>query len=106
MTPTPLADEQKLIFGQTAVLAQYGRAMLSIQLFETQLSGAAMLGSVKDPFAQTQRRNVQRLLKKALKRAIHLNFKATSAEARVSAAKVLPPDLMKEVTKQSSGGTD
>lgn len=99
MTSAPLGDEQRLILGQTAVLAQFGRAMLSIQLFETQLSGAAMLGSVKDPFAPPHRRNVQKLVKKALKRAIHLNFKATSAEARESAAKVLPPDLMREVNQ-------
>jgi hypothetical protein len=58
-----------------------------------------MLGSVKDPFAPPRRRNVKKLVKKTLKRAIHLNFKAASAEARESAAKVLPPDLMKEVNE-------
>jgi hypothetical protein len=58
-----------------------------------------MLGSVKDPFAPPRKRNVKKLVKKVLKRAIHLNFKATSAEAKESAARVLPPDLMSEVNE-------
>jgi hypothetical protein len=99
MAPAPLAEKQRLLVGQTAVLAQYGRAMLSVQLFETQVSCAAMLGSVKDPFSPPRRMNAQKLVKKVLKRAIHLNLKATSAEAKESAAKVLPPHLMKEVNE-------
>lgn len=82
-----------------AVLSQYGRLMLSIQLFEAQLIGAAMLGSVKDPFAPPRRVNVKRAIRKTLKRAIHLSFKATAAEARDGAAQVLPADLMEEVDR-------
>jgi hypothetical protein len=96
MASSPIAD-QKVVLGQMAVLSQYGRVMLSIQLFETQLIGAAMLASVGNPHGPPKKVQLKRAFKKILKRAIHLNFKATAAEARASAAKVLPPELMKEV---------
>jgi hypothetical protein len=91
--------EQKVLLQQMAVFSQYGRLMLAIQLFEVQLIGAAMLASAKDPLASPQRVNVKRGIKKVVKRAIHLNFKATATEARNSAAKVLPADLMEDVDR-------
>jgi hypothetical protein len=91
--------EQRVLLQQMAVLSQYGRVMLSIQLFEVQLIGVAMLASAKDPFAPPRKINVKRAIKKSLKRAIHLSFKATAAEARDSAAEILPPDLMEEVDR-------
>jgi hypothetical protein len=93
------ANKQRVLLQQMAVFSQYGRVMLAVQLFEAELSGAAMLGSVKDPFAPVRRANVQRTIKRFLKRVIHLSFRATAAEARDSAAKVLSVDLMEEVDR-------
>jgi hypothetical protein len=80
-----------------AVLSQYGRVMLAVQLFETQLIGTAMLASVKDPHAPVRRTNLHRVVSKFVKRAIHLSFKATASEARDSAMRILPADLMTEI---------
>lgn len=55
--------------------------------------------SAKDPFAPPRRVNVKRTIKKVLKRAIHLSFKATAADARNSAARILPADLMEDVDR-------
>jgi hypothetical protein len=94
--------ERRRTLNHMAVLAQYGRAMLSAQLLESQLRQLAMVASVKDPHAPPRRVNAKRVVYKVFKRAIHLNFKASAKEARDLAKHLLSEEQLQEVDKAIS----
>jgi hypothetical protein len=98
------SDDPRVVVDQMAVLSQYGRAMLNVQLFEAQLAMVAMLAGVGEP-GKTRRVPARDELRKTLNKMFHWLWKASAAEARNEAEKVLPAEFGPDIENAINGAT-